>query len=73
MTPEGQTVEEAILAFCAWCQDRGIVVYAVFTDTEAEGDGWHMAGPKLPGPVLAQAFRSVAAQCEAQFAPEVVN
>ena len=66
-------VEEAVLAFCQWCQDHGIVIYAVFTDTETEGDGWHMAGPKLPGPTLAAAFRLIASQCEEQLSPERTN
>lgn len=73
MSAARNDVEEAVLAFCQWCQDRGIVIYAVFTDTDVAGDGWHMAGPKLPGPLLAAAFRSVADQCEAQLAPEVTN
>jgi len=70
---EADSASELILQVCQWCQDRGIVLYAVFTDTQVEGDGWHMAGPRMPGPSLAKAFRSVAAQCEAQLAPEVVN
>ena len=73
MSAPRNDVEALILDFCEYCQDRGILIYAVFTDTEVAGDGWHMAGPKLPGPMLAAAFRSVAKQCEDQLAPEVTN
>lgn len=52
-----------------WFAAEGVPAYVVYYDDA----GWHMAGPPMPGPVLAEGFRKLADQCEQQLAPEVVN
>ena len=43
-----------------------IPCFAIYHDDK----GWHLAGPKVAGDVLAKTLRDVADSCEAQLVPE---
>jgi hypothetical protein len=38
-----------------------------------DANGWHLAGPKVPGSALAEGLRSVAEQCEEQLPSGPLN
>lgn len=51
---------DAAIRVAQWFQDRGVPFWGIYHDD----NGWHLAGPKVPGASLAEGLRIVAAQCE---------
>jgi hypothetical protein len=62
------TADTAIAVAQAF-QDRGIPAWLIYHDA----NGWHLAGPKVPGSALAEGLRSVAEQCEEQLPSGPLN